>query len=220
MARLFITPREQAFVADIANEIIKDVNGQVLHLYPISELKTKAHDVYNESDRKQFDQPIALDAMVDAQFHESTKIDQFGIDQVYKLEAYVSYRDVVNRGITVAVGDFVSFSDIFYEITNVTIVQNVFGQAEHRQGLKIVATKARQGQFEAVLKGPTDISYTDKDAVQKEFHQSRGEDPKVDRRELIDQGVIEPLSGPKEVSEKGAASDNSGYESSFYSEDD
>lgn len=223
MARLFITSREMNFISDIAKEIIKDVNGQVIYYYPISVKKTKAHDVYNEAMEKVFDNPIAIEAFVDAQFQGETKINQFGIDAVYKLEAFVQYRDLVDKGINVSVGDFFSFSDVFYEITGVRTMKNIFGQAEHKDGIVLTGTKARDEQFKAPIHGPTDIKYTDEDAVQKEFVQQRGATenklgPTNDKRDL--QEVIdEPLTGPKEVSEKGALSDNSHYESSFYDEE-
>ena len=43
MARLFITPRELNFINDIAKEVIKDVIGQKVYLFQISEIKSKVH---------------------------------------------------------------------------------------------------------------------------------------------------------------------------------
>jgi hypothetical protein len=226
MARLFIGPREMNFIADITKEIIKDVNGQVIYYYPISETKTKTHGIYNEAIEKFFDSPIAIDAFVDAQFQEDTVINQFGIDAVYKQEAFVQYRDLVDKGINASVGDFFSFSDIFYEITQVKTLKNIFGQAEHEGGVVLIGTKSREQQFQVAPIGPTDIKYTDDDAVQGKFVQQRGvaensKGPTGDSRELVDQGVlVEPLTGPKEVSEQGAQFDNSFYESSFTDPDE
>ena len=101
MSRLFITPREINFISDITKEVIKDVCGQRIYLYPISEVKPQTHGVYEESLKKIFDQPIAIDALVDTNFTADTKIDQFGIDYQYKIEAFVQYRDLVDRGITI-----------------------------------------------------------------------------------------------------------------------
>ena len=54
MARLFITPREIDFINDTAKELVKDVIGQTIYYFQISEIKTNVHDVYEEApeDRK------------------------------------------------------------------------------------------------------------------------------------------------------------------------
>lgn len=226
MARLFITQRELNYISDLNKEIIKDINGQQIIYYPISELKSEIDDVYDESIKKVFDQPIAIDALVDAQFQEATKIDRFGVEDVYKIEAYIQYRDMIDKKIELSVGDFFSFGDVFYEITNVQRLKTIFGQAEHKEGFKISGTKSRETQFSTLLKGPTDIKYTDDDAVQKKFVQQRGFEENEngltgDKRELIEQGVLdEPLTGAKQISEKGAKFDDSNYESSFYDGED
>lgn len=209
------------FISDLTKEIIKDVNGQSIIYYPISESKTKTHGVYNEAMEKFFDAPIKIDCFVDAQYQTDTVINQFTIDATYKLDVFVQYRDLVDKGIEPSVGDFFSFSDVFYEITQVRIMKNIFGQAEHKEGLVIVGTKSREQQFKAPIIGPTDIAYTDGDAIQHTFVQQRGqvensEGPTGDRREMIEQGVIDkPLTGPKQVSPAGAQFDNSFYESSL-----
>jgi hypothetical protein len=224
MSRLFITQREINFINDIGKEVIKDIIGQKIYYYPISELKTQVHGIYNESIQKVFDNPIILDALVDSHFQSETKISAFGIDQQYKIEVFVSYRDVVEKGINVCIGDFFSFSDIFYEITDETVMRNTYGLPEHRNGIKLVGTKARAGQFDALLKGPTDVKYSDDDAVQKKFEQQRGarensEGLTGDVRDLVKAGVLEPsMTGPKQVSEAGAMSDDSRHGSSFYDE--
>lgn len=226
MSRLFITPRELNFISDITKELIKDVVGQKIYYYPISETKTKTHGIYNESMQKVYDNPIALDVLVDAQYQTDTKISAFGVDQQYKLEVFVQYRDLVEKGINVSIGDFFSFSDIFYEITDETVMRNTYGLPEHRNGVKLVGTKAREGTFTAPIQGPTDITYTDETAVQKKFEQQRGraensEGPTGDVRDLVKAGVLEPsLTGPKEVSEKGALSGDSHDGSSFYDDED
>lgn len=220
MPRLFVTPRELNFISDITKELIKDINGQKIYYYPVSEIKTQAHEVYDEAIEKIFDNPIAIDALVSAEFHESTSINAFGIDQKYQIEVYVQYRDMVDKGIEINVGDYFSFSDIFYEITNATYIKNIYGQAEHRVGIKIVGTKVRDSQFKAKLLGPTDIRYNDADAVQTTFVQQRGlaensEGLTGDKRDVIEN---EPLDGQREVSPRGAVSDGTNYESSFYDE--
>jgi hypothetical protein len=222
MARLFIGPRELNFISDITKEIIKDVVGQKVYYYPISELKTKTHGVYNEALQKVYDNPIALDALVDNNFQNDTKIDKFGIDAQFKIEVYIQHRDLVDKGINVTIGDFFSFSDVFYEITERVFMRNIYGLPEHKDGVKLIGTKAREGLFKAPTLGPTDIKYTDADAVQNEFHQQRGEaldengDPTGDKRDLVENGVLDkPLTGPKEVSPNG---DPQRVGSAFYDE--
>jgi hypothetical protein len=210
-------------ISDLTKEIIKDVNGQKIYYYPINELKTVAHGVYNEAMQKVFDNPIALDALVDNSFETETKTNAFGIDSQYKIEAYVQWRDIVDKGIIVSIGDFFSFSDVFYEISDKVYMRNIYGQAEHRDGMKITGVKAREGAFEAVVLGPTDIKYTDKDAVQTTFEQQRGQatnstGPTGDVRTLQKDGVLDaPLTTAKQVSSKG---DVTGAGSAFYDEDD
>ena len=222
MARLFVTPRELNYISDLTKELIKDVVGQKVYLFPISELKTQTHGVYNESLQKVYDNPIALDALVDNNFQTDTKIDKFGVDAQYKVEVFVQHRDLVDKGINVNIGDFFSFSDVFYEITEWMYMRNIYGMPEHKDGVKLVGVKAREGLFKAPIVGPTDISRTDSDAVQNEFVQQRGQaidangNPTGDKRDLVENGVLEaPLTGPKEVSSKG---DPDSVGSAFYDE--
>lgn len=221
MARLFITQREMNFISDITKEVIKDVIGQKIYYYPVSETKTKTHEIYAEAMQKIFDNPIVIDVIVNNEFQLDTKIDRFGVDTNFKTEVYIQHRDMVEKGISPAIGDYYSFSDVFYEITEYRYMRNIFGQAENIDGIALVGTRVRESQFKAILKGPTGIEYSDPDALQHTFVQQRGlaenaEGPTADVRDLVRQGVLDPpISGAREVSEKG---DSSGAGHSFYDE--
>lgn len=221
MARLFITQREQNFISDLTKEVIKDVMGQRIFYYPISEQKTLVHGIYNESTNKIYDAPIEVEAMVDSPKIE-TKTTNFGIEQVAKIEVYVQYRDLLDKGITMSVGDFFSYGETFYEIATVSYIRSIYGQIEHVDGITLSATKARDGQFKAVPHGPSNLRYTDPDAVQDTFVQQRGAEENrlgetADVRDLQKNGVLDPpLTGPKEVSPAG---DSTGAGSSFYDEE-
>lgn len=219
MARLFITPREQNFISDITKELLKDVIGQKIYYYSISEKKTLTHGVYNESENKIWETPIEIDALVDSPKVEY-RTTKFGVEQTYKIDAYVQYRDILDKNINIAVGDFFSYGDTFYEINNVSKTRSIYGQVEQVDGVLLSATKARDGQFSAPLIGPTGRQYTDVDAIQTTFAQQRGvvensSGPTGDVRELQRNGIIEPISGPKEVSPAGGKS----YGSAFYDEE-
>ena len=209
MSRLFVTPRELNFISDITKELIKDVCGQKVYYYPISELKTKVHEVYNESLRKVFDNPIILDCLVDTDFQKDTKIDGFGIDPQFKLEVFLQYRDLVDKNITVAIGDFFSFSDVFYEVTEKVFMRNIYGLPEHKDGVKLVGIKSRDTQFKATIIGPTDIARPEPDAVQTVFEQQRGQVTNIDGttgdvRDLQKDTIVgPPISGAKQVSPLG-----------------
>lgn len=222
MARLFVTARELNFISDITKEIIKDVVGQRVIFYPISAQKTKSHGVYGESMRKVFENPIILDALVDTNFQTETKMDQFGVDTQYRLEIFVQYRDILEKGLEVSIGDYFSFSEIFYEVTDLTYTRYIYGMPEHLDGIKMVGTRVRKSQFDVFPIGPTDISHTDPDAVQNLFEQQRGssftsEGETGDVRDLVRNGVLDsPLEGPREVSPRGG---NPRSGSSFYDEE-
>lgn len=217
MSRLFITTKEINLISDLTKEVIRDLAGQVIYYYPINELKTLSHEVYNEATKKVFDAPIQLPAMVGSPESE-IKSSIFGPERLQQLEAYVQHKDMVDMGVNIVTGDFLRYGDTLYEITNVARLMNIYGHAEQLDGYKITATQARKGQFDASQLGPSDVAYADPDAVQKTFKQTRGTTeqdgfPTGDRRELQENGVLEkPLSGEASIVEN----DTTG--SDFYGE--
>tara|TARA_B100001093_G_scaffold519935_1_gene611544 strand:+ start:7319 stop:7981 length:663 start_codon:yes stop_codon:yes gene_type:complete len=220
MARLFITPREMNFINDIAKEVIKDVVGQKIYLFQISEVKSKVHDVYEESPDKVFESPIELDCLVKYNAQE-IKTDRFGSEEYYTIEAYIQSRDLLDKGIEILEGDFFSYGSTFFEIIKAPLTQTIFGQIEHKRFITISGRQSRKEQFLSKVFGPTSEEYLDSDAVQDTFVQQRGfSENKLgktgDVRDLQKNGVLDsPITGPKEVSSKGDTTDAG---SSFYDE--
>lgn len=195
MSKLFFGIREHNFINDINKELMVDIIGQRIIYYPISELKNKNHPLYNENLNKVFDNPIELPALVNSPDNEN-KTNIFGPEQLNKLEAFIHHQDMVDKGINISTGDFVKYGDVFYEISSVNRLLNVVGAVDRNIGYKLDLVQARFGQFNAPVEGPTDVAFTDPDAVQKEFTQTRGYSsidgkPTGDKRALYENGVIE-----------------------------
>jgi hypothetical protein len=219
MARLFITEREINFINDIAKEVVKDVIGQKIYYFPISETKSNVHDVYEEAIDKAFENPIEINSLVKYEPQE-IRANTFGSEEFYTIEVYVQERDLLDKGITILEGDFFSYGSVFFEVITAPDSNTIYGQVEHKGFLTITGKQARRGQFSSVTFGPTDESYSDKDAVQRTFVQQRGfpenkEGITGDVRALQADGVLtKPITGPAEVTPIGAGRAGS----SFYDE--
>jgi len=222
MARLFVTPREIDFISDVTKEVVKDVIGQKIYYYAVRDDLSEIDPVYEEAPEKVYDPPVIIDAMINWE-PGAFETGRFGIDEKYKQEVYIQYRDLIDKGLaeTVQTGDYYSYGTLFFEITSVVYDKNIFGQIEHYTGVTLSGVQARQGQINFDPIGPTDEGYSDADAVQETFAQQRGFaenqlGPTNDERALIEKGVLtKPITGPAEVSPKGT-SGNAG--SAFYDE--
>jgi hypothetical protein len=216
MSRLFITPREINFLNDVAKELVKDVVGQKIYYFPISELKSRVHDVYEESRDKIFDNPIEIDALVKYMPQDVTT-DKFGSEEYSSIEVFVQSRDLLDKKLELFEGDFFSFGEKFFEVIKAPDSTTLFGQIEYNGYTTITGKQARKGQFISEIFGPTSETNNDPDAIQDTFHQQRGfktnrQGVTGDIRELRKRGVLdEPITGPKEVSSKGSNKAGNGF---------
>jgi len=216
MARLFITPREINFLNDVAKELVKDVVGQKIYYFPISEIKSKVHDVYEEARDKIFDNPLEIDCLVKYMPQDVTT-DQFGSEEYSTIEAYAQARDLLDKGIEVFEGDFFSFGDKFFEVIKAPDSTTLFGQIEYTGYITITGKQSRKGQFISKVFGPTGEDRSDVDAVQDTFYQQRGYKNNQlgetgDVRELRKRGVLDnPITGPKEISNKDAGKSGNNF---------
>ena len=207
MARLFITPREINFINDIAKEVVKDVIGQFIYLYTISETKTLVHDVYEEAVDKIFENPIKLDCLAEYQAEEISTT-RFGSEEFYTIDIYVQSRDLIDKEIEILEGDFFQYGGIFFEIIKVPLSNVIYGQIEYNGYVTLTGKQSRKGLFLSQVLGAYDEGYSDPEAIQETFVQQRGfaensEGETGDVRELQKRGVLDkPITGPAEVSPK------------------
>ena len=220
MARLFITPKEINFLNDVAKELVKDVIGQKIYYFPISEIKSKVHDVYEEARDKIFDNPLEIDSLV-KYMPQEVKTDQFGSEEYSTIEVYIQSRDLLDKKIEIFEGDFFSFGEKFFEVIKAPDTTTLYGQIEYNGYTTLTGKQARLGQFISKIFGPTSEANSDSDAVQDSFYQQRGfktnrRGETGDVRELRRRGILDdPVTGQKEVSPRG---DSNGAGSSFYDE--
>jgi hypothetical protein len=227
LARLFITSREIDFISDLTKEITKDIVGQKIYYYKVRDDLTDVHEVYEEAPEKVFDPPVIVDALVE--WGPADNITgKFGSEKRYTITANLHYRDLLDKGIDVDMGDYFSYGDTFFEVIKVNYDSSVYGQIEHYTGITLVGKQARKGLIDFKPIGPTEEAYSDDDAIQDTFVQQRGfertkEGETGDIRSLRKKEVLdEPISGPKEVSPAGGNSkkDDLGMiDSSFYGDD-
>jgi len=213
MARLFITPREIDFIADITKEITKDVIGDVIYYYKVREDVSDVHEVYEEALDKVFDPPVEIDARIQWNPRE-IKTDRFGYEGVYTTEVYVHYRDMIDRGIKLEEGDYFSYGDNYFEITSIIYDKVIFGQVEHISGYTLKGKQARKGQIDVTKPiGPTEEIYSDPDGIKRTFKQQRGDASMGDRRELVAQGKVDDTTQVQQEVKEDTSS------SSFYGDD-
>jgi hypothetical protein len=220
MARLFVSPREINFINDIAKELIKDVIGQKIYYFAINEIKSRVHDVYEESPEKIFETPIELECLV-KYFPQEITTNKFGSEEYYSIECYVQVRDLIDKQIDLVEGDFFSYGETFFDIVKAPRSETIVGQIENKSLITITGKQSRKGQFLSKIFGPTSEWYSDPDAVQTTYVQQRGfEENKLgktgDVRALQKNGVLDPpITGPAEVSSAG---DPDSVGSAFYDE--
>jgi len=217
MARLFITPRELDLISDLTKEVIKDVIGQRIFYYPVRTDVTSVHDVYEESTEKIFDPPIEIDALVEWSPGE-IRTNKFGSEKYHSLEARVQAQDLIDKGLRMKIGDYMSYGSVFFEITQVVTISKIFGQVEHLTGYKLVGKQAREGLINRTAPGPAAQTLETERVVQDTFVQQRGASENelgqtADRRELQADGKLTAsITGPKKVSPDGV-------NSSFYGDE-
>ena len=220
MGRLFLTEREINLINDLAKELVKDVVGQKIYYFSISNIKSQVHDVYEESPDKIFENPIEIDALVKYS-PQDVRTNRFGSEEYYSIECYLQFRDLLDKGITVSEGDFFSYGTTFFEVIKAPRTDVIFGQIEHKSYITITGKQSRKGQFLSKVFGPTSEEYSDADAVQNTYVQQRGfAENRLgvtgDVRELQKKGVLDaPITGPAEVSPSG---DPQSVGSAFYDE--
>lgn len=210
MPRLFVSDRDIAYINDTAKEFVKDVVGQKIIYYAISTMATQTHRFYDESSKKVFESPIALDVIVGQPENKSSD-NKFGFEQTTKFEVFVQARDLIDKRIMPSEGDYFTYAGTTFEVVSFLNMNNIFGMAEYENAYKFVGKQVRPGEFDPPpYLPPGSVADKELGEVQTTFVQQRGlpetsQGTTGDRRqvrELLGDEMAEPAlgEGPREVS--------------------
>ena len=147
MARLFTSDEERLMVNELTREIVQKVAGQQVFYCGISSEHTKTHDLYNESTKKVYLQPTAINALVFFEEPRQTTTDS-GPDRIHRIEVYFHNDELSQRNIKIYTGDFVIYGPVVYEILESKEDQHLHGMVEYPIMTKCICQTARKGSFD------------------------------------------------------------------------
>jgi hypothetical protein len=146
---LFVGQKEKDLVKQINDEVIERVVGQTVIYYPISITHTDFHEVYGEAIEKTYLPPVRVYALV-AWEGIKTEAGKFGVDRKSTITVHFHKRRLTeDQDLYVREGDFILYSDIFYEITQLDEPKQLFGQAQSKIEIVAKCIRAREGKFNA-----------------------------------------------------------------------
>lgn len=155
---LFITQREIDYINDINTEFIELVVQQKVIYYAIENNLTQADELYGESLRKVFRNPIEIYCRVFLKNMDVTT-GNMGLDKIYEIEVFFQRDRVMNDlGFYPREGDFVSWSNKNFEIKKVREPQLFGGLSQQKIGVFCDCTITRQEVFNANNNKPYDPS--------------------------------------------------------------
>jgi hypothetical protein len=146
---LFVGQKEKDLVKQVNDEVIERVVGQTVVYYPISITHTDFHEVYGEAIEKTFLPPVRVYALV-AWEGIKTEAGKFGVDRKSTITVHFHKRRLTeDQDLYVREGDFILYSNIFYEITQLDEPKQLFGQAQSKIEIVAKCVRAREGKFNA-----------------------------------------------------------------------
>lgn len=146
---LFTGKKERDYVKQVNDELIEQVVGQSIIYYPISIEHTHFNSTYGEAVKKTFLSPIKVNAFV---IYESEDINttNLGIDRIERIKILFHKRRITeDQDLFVREGDFIKYSDRYYEILTLIEPRWLFGQGEKSFEIAAQCVSTREGLFDA-----------------------------------------------------------------------
>ena len=147
---LFVGQKEKNLVKQVNDELIERIIGQQVLYYAVDAERTNYHPVYGEAINKTFLSPIRVYALVEWEEFTSSYSTNIGIDQTASIVIHFHKRRLTeDQDLYVRPGDFVLYSDIFYEIMTLSEPTQLFGQPDTMVEISAKCVRAREGLFDA-----------------------------------------------------------------------
>ena len=147
---LFTGQKERDLVKQINDEVIERVIGQTIVYYAIDTQRTNFHNLYGEAIEKTFLPPVRVYALVEYTNYSTEYMEGAGIDKIWEINVHFHKRRLEDdQNLYVREGDFVLYSDNYYEIVKLVEPKLLFGQADHSFEISARCRRARKGLFDA-----------------------------------------------------------------------
>ena len=147
---LFLGKKERDLVKQVNDELIEKVIGQQVLYYPIDMEATNFHDLYGEAVEKTYLPPVRVYALVEWMLDETDYLENAGIDRMWEIKVHFHRRRLTeDQDLFVREGDFILYSNHYYEIVKLTEPKHLFGQADTQFEIQAECIRARDGVFNA-----------------------------------------------------------------------
>ena len=146
---LFLGEKEKNLVKQVNDEVIERVIGQQVLYYPVSLEHSDFHEVYGEALKKTFLAPIRVYALVEWGGIK-TEAGKFGVDRRAEITVNFHKRRLTeDQDLYVRVGDFILYSDLFYEVISLEEPKWLFGRGDKSFEIDAKCIRVREGTFNA-----------------------------------------------------------------------
>lgn len=133
---LFITDLEDTLFFNLADELLINIVKSIVLYYQIDEERSQVNDVYGETTKLVFKNPVTVYAFIEEQ-EPTLESNKFGMDLKRVIYVYIHKRRLVELELKIHAGDYVGYNGQNYEIVSVVDVRSVGGVARFRDTLKL-----------------------------------------------------------------------------------
>jgi hypothetical protein len=147
---LFLGKKERDLVKQVNDELIEKVIGQQILYYPIDMSTTDFHPLYGEAVEKTYLPPVRVYALIEFTEFTTDYLESAGIDKIWEINIHFHKRRLEeDQNLYVREGDFVLYSEYYYEIVKLSEPKLLFGQADRQFEIAARCRRARKGLFDA-----------------------------------------------------------------------
>jgi hypothetical protein len=147
---LFLGKKERDLVKQVNDELIEKVIGQQILYYSIDMSTTNFHPLYGEAIEKTYLPPVRVYALIEFTEFATDYLESAGVDKIWEINVHFHKRRLEeDQNLYVREGDFVLYSNYYFEIVKLTEPKLLFGQAGRQFEIAARCRRARKGLFDA-----------------------------------------------------------------------
>lgn len=156
---LFRSKKDLDFAKKLNKELVERIISEKITYYAMSK-KLTSKNLYGESKQKVYDPPIEIYSLIKWGDQEITTT-KYGQDIVYGITFYPLIETLKKLNVTPREGDIIEYDSKKFEITKISVPQQMMGKEEQNFYFRIECTTARNSMFFTHLSGtPEDADRT------------------------------------------------------------